>query len=566
MADDKGTTKRKWTVLVYLAGDNNLSAEMIFGLLEMKAAGVDPRDVAVVAQLNPKGDGLPTQRFVINGSPAGAGPVTIGASGTGRAGGYLPYTSGATRLSDDALLADVEIGKNEPRIFSDMLTLVADHRESLPILGPTVSDLSQDELKKRAKKISQLQMLSRTAAGKSLKYVKEDNDLLPAFKDASLTDDTGNPWTLLRFLFWGIDNFEAEKYLIVLSGHGSGAVGDFLRDDTSGGSLTVAGLGEVFAVLRKKVGGNVEVILGLDSCLMSMAEVYCELAGSVDFVIGAEGFEPNTGWPYRQVLEPLMEDPSILPREYAKTIVDKYAQYYFDYSLGGVSVDLSACDCKPKIVEGLTDRVANLTRSMIAMLQGSGGKREILRDAILLAHWNAQTYKFDQYTDLRDFCDLLAKRNIKGIVGHCKSIVKYIDENVVLNRCFSGPVFQYSYGLSIYFPWAACSKDYLDLKFAKTTGWGEFLKLFIEGEGLSRRPPRQECQTGNPVLAKVFSPCPDKVNSPRASSPAGVKADDPCKHASVKFTKPCDRGPGERTNSVKNPPIRWCPLCNRNLK
>lgn len=558
--------KYKWTVLVYLAGDNNLSAEMIYGLLEMKAGLADSRgDVAVVAQLNPRGGGLPVQRYVICGD-SGAADAPGGDPDDANSFSVRPGS-----LPADALLAQQIVDDEESRILPEMLRLVIDHHDKLPILAPTVSRRSPERL---AEIETQLTSAVKTADRKTFsKRVQENAELLPAFKDASLTDDTGNPWTLLRFLFWGIDNFEADKYMVVLSGHGSGAVGDFLRDDSSGGSLTVAALGEIFTLLNQKLGGRSLDILGLDSCLMSMAEVYCELSGKANIVIGAEGYEPNTGWPYRNVFEPLVKDPDIEARQYAKLIVDKYANYYFDYSLNGVSVDLAACDCDSLIVEGLIKKVKTLVSAMKKTLTGRDkAQRDRLRDAIVLAHWNAQTYKFDQYADLHDFCDMLAEhtgevtgQSFNTISKKALDVSKYIDQKVVLNSRYSGPAFQYSYGLSVYFPWAMCSKEYPELTFADKTEWGSFLELFIDGEGLTRRPPRSRRETKNPVFDKVFKPCPDKMNAPRVSAPGGVKAEeDPCKHASMKFTKPCDRGPGERATNVKNPPLRWAPLEARN--
>ena len=56
----------------------------------------------------------------------------------------------------------------------------------------------------------------------------------------------------------------------------------------------------------------------------------------------------------------------------------------------------------------------------------------------------------------------------------------------------SGFACQYSYGLSIYFPWALVSPEYVNLSFAKDlaeggTGWLEFLDTHIIA---TRRDPR----------------------------------------------------------------------------
>ena len=57
--------KAEWTVMVYLAGDNNLSPECLFALTEMKEA--DPgEEIHVVAQFDPRDEHLPTQRYKIN--------------------------------------------------------------------------------------------------------------------------------------------------------------------------------------------------------------------------------------------------------------------------------------------------------------------------------------------------------------------------------------------------------------------------------------------------------------------------------------------------------------------
>ena len=48
-----------WTVMVYLAGDNNLTDESVFSLTEMKKVRTDDR-IAVIAQLDPKTASIPS--------------------------------------------------------------------------------------------------------------------------------------------------------------------------------------------------------------------------------------------------------------------------------------------------------------------------------------------------------------------------------------------------------------------------------------------------------------------------------------------------------------------------
>ena len=97
--------------------------------------------------------------------------------------------------------------------------------------------------------------------------------------------NTGDPMTLLEFILWGITTYTADNYMVVLTGHGSGAVDDFLlKDENARDSLTLHELRDVFELV-KELRGEKLAILGMDSCLMSMAEVYYQLVGSAEHLV-----------------------------------------------------------------------------------------------------------------------------------------------------------------------------------------------------------------------------------------------------------------------------------------
>src|SRR5438876_1205631 len=64
---EEPTMARKWTVMVYLGADNNLSVDFLWDLKEMQdVMEVGPeKEVTVVAQYDP-GQGIRTQRYIIN--------------------------------------------------------------------------------------------------------------------------------------------------------------------------------------------------------------------------------------------------------------------------------------------------------------------------------------------------------------------------------------------------------------------------------------------------------------------------------------------------------------------
>jgi clostripain len=501
--------ERLWTVMVYLAGDNNLSSEMIYSIKEMKKVeGVGPDGPVTVLVLFDPPPGLPAQVYAVN------------------------HGDKDNQLIHEANLAASVNGKSTKGVPTKTL-----------VINPN-GDFKTEDI------------------------------------------NTGDPGTLYQFINIGIDNYEAENYMVVLSGHGSGADQDFLlKDDSSRDSLTINELKKVFTEVKQKLSkkkpGRAIDILGLDSCLMSMAEVYYELANiekqdpslsdlmdtdttlgnTVDFLVGAEGFELSAGWPYERILSALVRNPKMDAETFAKNIVETYVLYYSDYALSGQSVDLAACDLRDGRCDDLKQSIALLADKLRKNL-----KYNKVKDAILLAHWEAQSYKFDQYTDLVDFCNLLMGRcNNKGIVKACEGVKAAIcnDNRIVKKSCYSGPAVQYSYGLSIYFPWARVSPLYKLLDFARGTGWHEFLEEYVKA---TRRKPRNKgcLSASGPIKGQVFNPPFDEiVISPDGSIPAGIKFTDPFD----RFTDPFDRGMSNGGGSMKNPPIKWCPSdCTGNGK
>src|SRR5688572_9139660 len=120
--------------------------------------------------------------------------------------------------------------------------------------------------------------------------------------------------TLEEFLLNSICDEPAHHYMLVLSGHGSGSVGDFMGARKRATGLTIPDLGETLKNIKAcfEEASSTRVyqkmdILGLDSCQMSTAEVAYQVRDHAIFLIGAEGFEPNTGWPYDRMLDSLKE-------------------------------------------------------------------------------------------------------------------------------------------------------------------------------------------------------------------------------------------------------------------
>jgi hypothetical protein len=336
-------------------------------------------------------------------------------------------------------------------------------------------------------------------------------------------EDSGDPDALVDFVTESVRRAPAENYMLILSGHGSGVIGDFLTDaDTERrrslqpGSLSIPDLTRVFDRLRRALGTRdprnpkpVVDILGMDSCLMSMAEVCSEVMGQVSLIVGSEGFEPNAGWPYYRLLERLAGMKGLgdlKPEDMARRLVRRYTTYYSDFVDAGLSVDLAVCDVSKEVFGRFEAAVRRFVDGCEAEV--AKGEAEWLDSAIVLAHWRAQSYKGEAYTDVYDFFDLLVQEcdRLKDIAGSgvrfaaIRTLAEEVKDavsgrrdgtkGVVVFSDTSGPACQHSHGLSVYFPWSLRTYEeaYHVTKFATRTGWHTFLRDHL---GRTERKPRK---------------------------------------------------------------------------
>lgn len=511
----KASEKREWTIMVYYAGDNNLSAECVYALNEMKnVVGLDK--FYLLVQFDPGDPFLPTHRYLI---------------------------------TDD--------GKVE--------TLAANIIDRARF-DPEAGEVFFDRESENARQLAKIRLEGRKQFSKISNAAKAASfGTAPDPTDGSNDDtDTASPITLYNFFSFGMSEYPANHYLPVIAGHGAGTQRDYLlRDSTPDGYLTLNELKLVFRKLRRDRGKPLE-ILGMDNCLMSMGEICYELRGCVELIVGCESFSPSSGWPFREILERLRDIQAAssykpLATMFAEAIVEEYTTYYANYWLGGLSVAQSAMNVlevekfKEQVDAFADTLVEELEREETREAAKSAGKARAypFRDALVLAHWEAQSYNGERFADLFDFCDCLEKRSQRApIVAACQRMKRAI-KGFVLKSCYNGAAYQYSHGVSLYFPWSQVGNSYMNLDFVSSgvdgvmQGWGRFLEAYT---ARTRRAPRgmtpselsrgaSNLTSGPPAIGQLVRKTSDMKTSDMKTSDMG----------------------GSDIVSMRNPPVVFVP-------
>ena len=390
--------------------------------------------------------------------------------------------------------------------------------------------------------------------------------------------------SLRIFLGYCRDKHPAKNYMLFLAGHGIIVGKDtFLPDDKPASSITLPGLRDILEGFNDGVGTL--QLLGLHSCAMSAIEVAYQLKGTAKYMLGTEGVAYIDSWPYRQLMKKLFlsverakggkrrlgKDRAWVDEEEAKDPDDPdvrvqrlVEQLYFlslfngtDFMAAGYSLDLCLCNLNEENFEPLTESIRSLVVQLKRALESDQGQ-----ELIILAHWESQSYWDERYTDLFDFCRCLRKRcslaldrlkkyadpekseevrvemsQLTKLEGTCTDLIKQLAwkrskdladrfSKLIVHSCHFGSKYQYSHGLSVYFPWsrpldddpppsvyaplraqqrvprvraAEVMKRYLDYAFnaeleakAKGESWHAFLESYFEKTMRAMRVVEQE--------------------------------------------------------------------------
>lgn len=375
---------------------------------------------------------------------------------------------------------------------------------------------------------------------RSFKIKNKLRDAMPEFDENSAAEDS-----VVNFVDWCVNKVEhvvdgkkqygrkANKYALIFSGHTFGFqnIGLF-KDETSNHTMTMRSINRLLERITKskiqleldaraaqtenkkpwtaeelamettEIIGRKLDILGFDSCVMGMLEVGYEFTSAANTMVASEGSIPNAGWTYAQIFKNILSgSPDVDVNATAKSFVEQFIYTQNSYTVGGVSVDMAAWDLTK--LHHLETPFKNLVQSLFWCFEDPKSIiYKQMKKLLLQVHWECQSYMSDQNIDLGDFCNLLIKEikslkeEIKDVsfnavdtlMGCCYEVLKALRDCVILSG-FSGGNFQYSNGISLFFPWTldaydVASLSYEQLKFIETTDagkkWNQFLIKYLE--------------------------------------------------------------------------------------
>jgi len=314
------------------------------------------------------------------------------------------------------------------------------------------------------------------------------------------------PKTLADFLTWGIKNYPAKHYMVVLMDHGGGWTGAFTNDATAsgGGIMTNPQIAEAFREAEKETGVKPDVV-HMAACLMASTESAYELKDSAKYLVASEEMGTTLGFAYAPIVDKIQQDladgKSVSARSVAKGIVEHYSDKPKAFPTKS-AIDLSKMDT---VKNALSDFAENLRKT--------DTDKELLKKLIDQAQNFSRKSYYEFYSHTRDLYSVAEqiarskevkdkdlKKSAKGIMSAVKQAVianvgnvyeryevmdtfKTTDgkEDVTLMKVYEGKFD--TEGLSVYLPtsekyvnyFVRDGQKYKELATSKETGWDEFL-------------------------------------------------------------------------------------------
>ncbi len=407
--------RKKWTVMVWIAGDNNLQDAGEQDISEMKQVGSTP-DIDIVAQFDRMADQNTRRYYLKKGTTVQADQV---------------QSLGPTNTGDPAVASDFFIWgmNNHP----------ADHY--LAVLWNHGSGIDETDVYNRARSLG-LSVERKPRRGAGVVTPSHARSIVSGPHRHALFSTT-------------IDAAIARRGIAY--------------DDTARDFLDNAELKNVLKRVKDATGRKIDIV-GFDACLMNMVEIGYQLRQFADYSVGSEQTEPNEGWPYNTVLADLAASPTISAEQLGATIVKRYVA---SYESGDVTQSLLNLGRSA----GIAKEVDALAKALKTAIKKPADYAAVSKSVRGAQHYELADF-LDLIDLCKQFKQRVSAKAVKDAAAATIAALSGPTPFIAAER-HKGAGVARSNGTSIYFPAVGdVSVAYARLDFAKATAWGQFIKAF----------------------------------------------------------------------------------------
>ena len=193
----------------------------------------------------------------------------------------------------------------------------------------------------------------------------EEGDMIGSEDDYEWMSD---PKVLKAFIDYGVANYPAESYDLILWDHGGGPQGGYGLDEHSGSMMHISEVIEAISdnqVIEEK--GKFDII-NFDACLMNSVELCLAMAPYTDYYIASPELVPGRGEYYCGWLDLLGEYPDMDGYDIGKRIVDDFLEFYEIGEGSGTEGTMAVINTKALMESNFLDDLIRMNDLMYSQL------------------------------------------------------------------------------------------------------------------------------------------------------------------------------------------------------
>lgn len=422
--------KKSWTIIVYMAADNDLHYFAWKNLKQMEQIGSN-ENINIIVQLNTPGTLNATKRFIVK--------------------------KGRRILIQDETSPQQKLNSGNPQTLIDCVNWGVTHYPA-------------DEIA--------LFVWNHGSAAIDPRFSRTINPC-----DLFYLDPASNRLEIDRGISYITLLSQAAAHYVPTEGKKGICFDDTFKSYISNPDLEFA----LSEINTKVMGGKKLGLIAFDACLMSMIEISSIVKKYAKYMTASQDVEYGTGLNYELTLRPFLSK-ILSPKEFAQQVVVAYEQTYQkiinDYTHSALDLSLS------ENLESNIHNVASLLHEAL-LQQSNHSVSDIIRKCkstqyctcfdepsyIDIGHFYNNLLTHLQYISLSNKQrEIELQAQLRGMIQEGLSILTHF---VVENRV--GPKLQKAQGISIYFPEYSIAHNYLKSPFAISNNWSFLLVKYILG-------------------------------------------------------------------------------------
>ncbi|MCX6668024.1 MAG: clostripain-related cysteine peptidase [Euryarchaeota archaeon] len=295
----------------------------------------------------------------------------------------------------------------------------------------------------------------------------------------------GDPQVLISFSTYCINNYPADRYLIIPQDHGGSWVGCCWDD--SGDNLDIDDLQTAFQQISVVLGRKTDVVF-FNDCLMNGVEIAYQLQSYVEFQAGSEtiSWTSTCNDEYENILQYMVDNPDVAPQDLA-TYITNHQEPRDSASYRTQCISTFELDRMQDLASAVDDLALDLYNKL-----DDDAYRDQIENARTQSEYTEGPYggQIERLIDLYDFVNrihtLVTDPTTQSLAQDVLDLLGPAGGQYgnVINRERHTTSVNFCHGMSVYFPDRMNRYDgtyLIDNDFVSDTNWDEFLGEYLNG-------------------------------------------------------------------------------------